>query len=200
MAPPDARLAGRRGDVRQGWPRPLRSTRRDSAVFQALRCRRSRSGNSAFTNSGFIRGKVLFSGVVSASLPQALRTALSVVGLSVLLAACAASPHTAVRQAGAPGSTQLAQVGSDSALEDFGDAPDDNDPLEVPNRMFFAFNEAPDFMIIRTVSVTYRYIVPTGVRNTVRNFLRNLRSPVTLANDLLQGDIDRKSTRLNSSH
>jgi phospholipid-binding lipoprotein MlaA len=133
----------------------------------------------------------LFSGVVSASLPQALRTAFCVIGLSVLLAACAATPDTAVRQAGAPGSTQLAQVGSDSDLEDFGDEPDDNDPLEVPNRMFFAFNEALDFMIIRPVSVTYRYVVPTGVRNTVRNVLRNLRSPVTLANDLLQGDLDR---------
>src|SRR3546814_16781728 len=57
--------------------------------------------------------------------------------------------------------------------------------------MFFAFNEALDFMVIRPVAVTYRYIVPTGVRNTVRNFLRNLRSPVTLANDLFQGDLER---------
>src|SRR5690606_25232813 len=91
--------------------------------------------------------------------------------------------------------TGEAQVGSDawaeSESDDF-DAPDgENDPLEVPNRMMFAFNEALDFMIIRPVAVTYRYVVPVGVRNTVRNFLRNLRSPVTLANDLLQGDFDR---------
>lgn len=57
--------------------------------------------------------------------------------------------------------------------------------------MFFAFNEALDFAVIRPIAVTYRFIVPTGVRNTVRNFLRNLRTPVTLANDLLQGDLDR---------
>src|SRR3546814_15568522 len=57
--------------------------------------------------------------------------------------------------------------------------------------MFFAFNEALDFMIIRPVAVTYRYIVPVGVRNTLRNFLQNLRTPVTLANDLLQGDLER---------
>ncbi|HEY9539808.1 MAG TPA: VacJ family lipoprotein [Kiloniellaceae bacterium] len=90
---------------------------------------------------------------------------------------------------------QLAQTGSDewsdSESGDFGAEPDYNDPLEVPNRMFFAFNEALDFMVIRPVAVTYRYIVPTGVRNTVRNFLRNLRSPVTLANDLFQGDLER---------
>jgi phospholipid-binding lipoprotein MlaA len=30
-----------------------------------------------------------------------------------------------------------------------------------------------------------------GVRNSVRNFLRNLRTPVILANDLLQGDLER---------
>src|SRR3546814_17801178 len=65
--------------------------------FQALRCRRSRSENSAFTNSGIIRGKGLFNGAVSASLPQTLRTAICVIGLSVLLAACDATPDTAFR-------------------------------------------------------------------------------------------------------
>ena len=137
----------------------------------------------------------LFSGVVSSSIPQILRPLLGVVVLSVFLAACAANPETAGRQPGDPAVTQLAQSGSDdwaqSDSEDFGEEPDDNDPLEIPNRMFFAFNEALDFAVIRPVAVTYRYIVPTGVRNTVRNFLRNLRSPVTLANDLLQGDLER---------
>src|SRR3546814_16878690 len=46
-------------------------------------------------------------------------------------------------------------------------------------------------MVIRPVAVTYRYIVPVGVRNTLRNFLQNLRTPVTLANDLLPGDLER---------
>src|SRR3546814_3930721 len=87
---------------------------------------------------------------------------------------CAATPDTAVRQAGEPGAAQLAQIDPDSEVDDYGEEPDDNDPLEVPNRMFFAFNEALDFMIIRPVAVTYRYIVPTGVRNTVRNFLRKI--------------------------
>src|SRR3546814_8346185 len=96
-----------------------------------------------------------------------------------------------MRQGGEHGAAELWQIDPDSEVEDYGEEPDDNDPLEVPNRMFFAFNEALDFMIIRPVAVTYRYIVPTGVRNTVRNFLRNLRSPVTLANDLLQGDMQR---------
>src|SRR3546814_8028145 len=67
--------------------------------FQALRCRRSRSENSAFTNSGIIRGKGLFNGAVSASLPQTLGQVIFVICLSVLLVACVATPDTAVRQA-----------------------------------------------------------------------------------------------------
>lgn len=133
--------------------------------------------------------------MVSLSVPQSLRSLFSVVALSVFLAACAANPETAGRHPGDPEFTQIAQTDSDAWGEsesgDFGPEPGDNDPLEVPNRMFFAFNEALDFMIIRPVAVTYRFIVPTGVRNSVRNFLRNLRTPVILANDLLQGDLDR---------
>lgn len=133
--------------------------------------------------------------MVSLSVPQSLRPLFGVVALSVFLAACAANPETAGRHPGDPEFTQIAQTDSDAWGEsesgDFGPEPGDNDPLEVPNRMFFAFNEALDFMIIRPVAVTYRFIVPTGVRNSVRNFLRNLRTPVILANDLLQGDLDR---------
>ncbi|MGF1629634.1 MAG: VacJ family lipoprotein [Kiloniellaceae bacterium] len=124
-----------------------------------------------------------------------MRPVLGVIALSVFLGACAANPETASRSPGDPEFTQIAQTGADawgqSESGDFGDEIDDNDPLEIPNRMFFAFNEALDFAVIRPVAVTYRYIVPTGVRNTVRNFLRNLRSPVTLANDLLQGNLAR---------
>lgn len=133
--------------------------------------------------------------MVSLSVPQSLRSFFGIVALSVFLAACAANPETAGRHPGDPEFTQIAQTDSDAWGEsesgDFGPEPGDNDPLEVPNRMFFAFNEALDFMIIRPVAVTYRFIVPTGVRNSVRNFLRNLRTPVILANDLLQGDLDR---------
>ena len=82
----------------------------------------------------------------------------------------------------------------DDDLEVEGDENGVNDPLEVPNRMFFAFNEALDFAVIRPITVTYNFIVPKGVRNTVTNFLRNLRSPVVLANDLLQGNFDRAGT------
>jgi len=153
----------------------------------------SSAGNEEFRL--YFGGKVLFGGSICTSSAQVLRKFLPVLALSVVLGACAATEQSAAPQLGDPGGIQYAQAGSDEWADtesgDFGPEEDENDPLEVPNRMFFAFNEALDFAVIRPIAVTYRFIVPTGVRNSVRNFLRNLRSPVTLANDLLQGDLDR---------
>ncbi len=154
---------------------------------------------------------ILVGGKVTISVPQCLRSILASLALTVALGACATEPmppgpawglktadSVAVETGADPRSQQVAQTDSgEESDDDFGDLgaePDDNDPLEVPNRMFFAFNEALDFMIIRPITVTYNFIVPRGVRNTVTNFLRNLRSPVVLANDLLQGDFDRAGT------
>ena len=94
------------------------------------------------------------------------------------------------------------QVAADE-LDDLEDDPfadyeeeleDDNDPLEVPNRFIFAFNQTLDVAIIRPAAVLYRDLVPEYLRQRVHLFLRNLSEPVTLANDLLQGDLDRAGT------
>jgi phospholipid-binding lipoprotein MlaA len=65
-----------------------------------------------------------------------------------------------------------------------------NDRLEPFNRAMFGVDRALDAVIIRPVAWTYREIVPDPARRGVTNFLRNLRSPITLANNLLQGDLD----------
>ena len=67
----------------------------------------------------------------------------------------------------------------------------DNDPLETLNRFTFAFNEMLDTLFLRPAAFTYRELVPLGIRNAVRSFLRTLSTPVILANDLLQGDGER---------
>ena len=89
---------------------------------------------------------------------------------------------------------QLAQA------SDVGDAddlpPDDGDPLEIFNRFVFAINDTVDIFILKPVAVTYEFWVPEGVRNSVRNFLRNLRTPVILANDIFQGEMHRAETTL----
>lgn len=66
-----------------------------------------------------------------------------------------------------------------------------NDPLEPLNRAVFAFNMEVDRYVLEPVARGYRNTVPAGGRVAVRNFLHNLRAPVTFANDLLQGEIRR---------
>ncbi len=68
------------------------------------------------------------------------------------------------------------------------DATDDfNDPLESLNRAIFDFNLGFDRKILKPVAKGYRAVVPAPGRDMVRNFLNNLRTPVILANDILQG-------------
>jgi phospholipid-binding lipoprotein MlaA len=63
-----------------------------------------------------------------------------------------------------------------------------NDPLEGFNRAIFGFNEGTDILLFRPAAEIYRGVVPNPIRNGIRNFLRNLRSPLTIANELLQAD------------
>jgi phospholipid-binding lipoprotein MlaA len=63
-----------------------------------------------------------------------------------------------------------------------------SDPLEPVNRGIFTFNLAADDYVIRPVAQAYRDYLPEVVRTAVHSFLTNLRSPVILANDALQGE------------
>lgn len=71
---------------------------------------------------------------------------------------------------------------------------DENDPLEPMNRYFFELNKFFDTILLKPVATWYDGVVPEPGRDGVRNFLDNLRSPVILANDLLQGEWDRAGT------
>lgn len=63
------------------------------------------------------------------------------------------------------------------------------DPFEDVNRAVFSFNQKTDEAVIRPVFKGYRKVVPSPARTGIRNFLRNLRSPMIFANQLLQGNI-----------
>jgi phospholipid-binding lipoprotein MlaA len=71
-----------------------------------------------------------------------------------------------------------------------------NDPLEPANRAIHAFNERLDRAVARPVAVGYRNYIPGPVRRGVRNALNNLRSPVILLNDMLQGQSRRAGDTL----
>lgn len=89
------------------------------------------------------------------------------------LGACATT-----RNPGAEGATPPA-----SAHE-----PDETyDPLEGFNRAMYTFNEKFDTYLLKPVSKGYRAVVPTPVRAGVSNFFGNLREPMVMVNDALQG-------------
>jgi phospholipid-binding lipoprotein MlaA len=73
---------------------------------------------------------------------------------------------------------------------------DENDPLEGVNRAVFEFNRVVDGLLIKPAAQIYRGVLPQQAQDSVRSFLRNLRTPAILVNDVLQGDMDRAGTTI----
>jgi phospholipid-binding lipoprotein MlaA len=65
------------------------------------------------------------------------------------------------------------------------------DPLEPFNRFMFDVHQAIDGAVLKPVATAYRDAVPEPMRDALRNLLRNLRSPLILTHDLLQGEPGR---------
>jgi phospholipid-binding lipoprotein MlaA len=65
------------------------------------------------------------------------------------------------------------------------------DPLEPLNRRIFGFNEQVQARLVAPVSRTWLRFTSEAARDGVHHFMRNLGSPVTLVNDLLQGELRR---------
>lgn len=89
--------------------------------------------------------------------PLAQLTRLGIISLVMLLAGCA-----------------IAQPRTD-------------DPWEKFNRKSYAINKALDKAVIRPMAVGYRKITNDPVRRAITDFFTNLRMPITIGNDLLQG-------------
>lgn len=63
-----------------------------------------------------------------------------------------------------------------------------SDPFEGYNRVIFKFNDAVDQNVMIPIVKGYRAVVPAPVRSGVHNVLTNLKSPITIGNQLLQAD------------
>lgn len=61
------------------------------------------------------------------------------------------------------------------------------DPWEPVNRGVYAFNDGLDRVTLRPVAKGYRKFVPNFVRRSVSNFFANMRTPLTIVNQALQG-------------
>jgi phospholipid-binding lipoprotein MlaA len=70
------------------------------------------------------------------------------------------------------------------------------DPFEPVNRGIFVFNQAIDEMLLKPAARLYILVMPDRGQIIVSNIIANLKSPVILANDLLQGDLDRAQTTI----
>lgn len=97
--------------------------------------------------------------------------------LSLALAAALCVPVAACSTTGGP--SEAVYVGDEQI----------NDPMEGMNRTTLAINEAVDKAILEPVARGYRNYTPSVLRVTMRNFLRNLRQPLVMGNELLQGDL-----------
>lgn len=79
-----------------------------------------------------------------------------------------------------------------AATPAFADLSDDaNDPIEPFNRAMFDFNMTLDRIALAPVARGYRDYAPDPLRIGIHNALINLRSPIDLLNNLLQGEFRR---------
>lgn len=100
---------------------------------------------------------------------------VAVAGACLLAAGCATKPDPT----------------DEAAVQAYNEA---NDPLEPMNRYFFEVNQFLDEILLKPFAGWYHLAMPDPAEDGVRNFLRNLKSPVYLANDLFQGEWDRAGT------
>lgn len=63
-----------------------------------------------------------------------------------------------------------------------------DDPLEPINRGIFAFNQVFDRFLLRPAAIVWRDGVPVFFQERTRDLLNHVKTPVILANNLLQGD------------
>jgi phospholipid-binding lipoprotein MlaA len=109
--------------------------------------------------------------------PQATpRNFLTAMFVGLLLLACATPPESDL-----------------AALAEYKRA---NDPLEPMNKVIFAVNTTFDKALLRPVAKTYNKVVPEAGRKGLSNFLKNLRAPYVMANEILQGKPKPASTML----
>lgn len=62
-----------------------------------------------------------------------------------------------------------------------------SDPWEPANRGIYAVNDGLDRVTLKPVAKVYRKLLPAPMRRGVGNFFSNLRTPLTIVNQVLQG-------------
>jgi phospholipid-binding lipoprotein MlaA len=108
--------------------------------------------------------------------------------LGTLLLAAALSGHCAVAKeppASAPPTSPFPALGA--APETVNQSVQEYDPWQGFNRKIFWFNDQVDNYVLVPVATGWHTVAPQPVQNGISNFFGNLRFPVNLVNNLLQG-------------
>lgn len=63
------------------------------------------------------------------------------------------------------------------------------DPFEPVNRAIFSFNNVADRVVLEPIAKGYKKL-PPPIQSGINNFLSNLRAPLVVVNQLLQGQGD----------
>ena len=114
---------------------------------------------------------------------------------AVVLAVLVLSPVQSFATDGEPIIIQPIAASGDDGLEDIDDAGSGlDDPIEPVNRVIFKVNDTVDVIVLRPVALVYRTVIPPPLRKGLANFLANVSTPITLTNDILQGDMKRAET------
>ena len=88
--------------------------------------------------------------------------------------------------------TMIGAIVALSACGSSGVVPANNsDPAEGFNRAMHTFNKGVDTAVVRPLSKGYEYAVPETVKYIVNNEVRYVKLPISLANSLLQGNLER---------
>ena len=66
-----------------------------------------------------------------------------------------------------------------------------SDPFEGVNRSIYSFNRGADRLILRPAARAYDTVLPRPAKTGVSNFFANLREPLNIVHNLLQGKPDR---------
>lgn len=125
----------------------------------------------------------------AAAMPADPQTAaVAPVGTTAEPAQPVAETVSVAQDAAAPAESEAQSEAAAEAADRVGTL---NDPLEPFNRGVYAFNNAIDRAALEPIARGYRAVTPKFFRTGVSNALANLGEPVTFANALLQGNINR---------
>ena len=79
------------------------------------------------------------------------------------------------------------EYGNVTAEEAGAEGPRIADPVEPWNRAMYHFNDKFYFWVAKPATKVYRRVLPEGFRGLINNFYQNVKAPVRIVNNVLQG-------------